>query len=122
MKSRPVSKTEYKRALELIGRPGGRQLRFLQEHYSSPGRASTASKLGMAAGYKNFNALNLQYGTLARRLGEALGMRNAGLGLLLEFNEPDSLTNEHWILSMKPAFADALRELDWVQEGASRRR
>jgi hypothetical protein len=116
MKSRPASKDEYKRALELIGKPGGRQLRFLQAHYSSPGRASTASKLALAAGYKNFNALNLQYGTLARRVGEALGMHNAKLGFLLEFNEPASLTNEHWILSMRPAFADALRELGWVRD------
>lgn len=70
----------------------------------------------MAAGYKNFNALNLRYGTLARRIGEALGMYNARLGFLVEFNEPASLTNEHWILSMKPAFADALRELGWVRD------
>jgi len=69
----------------------------------------------MAAGYRNFNALNLQYGTLARRVGEALRMHDARLGLLLEFNEPASLTNEHWILTMRPAFADALRELDWVR-------
>jgi hypothetical protein len=116
MKSRRVTKTEYKRALELIGEPGGRQLRFLQAHYSSPGRASTASNLARAAGYKNFNALNLQYGTLARRIGEALGVYDARLDFLLEFNEPASLTNEHWILSMRPAFADALRELGWVRD------
>lgn len=114
MASRPISKTAFKRALELIGMPGGRQLEFLQAHYSSPGRASTATNLARAAGYRNFNALNLQYGTLARRIGEALGVREATLGLLLEFNEPFSLTNEHWILSMRPEFADALRELGWV--------
>lgn len=116
MRSRPKSKAEYKRALELIGKPGGRQLDFLQAHYSSPGRASTASNLARAAGYKNFNALNLQYGTLARRIGDALGEHNVQLGLLVEFNEPASLTNEHWILSMKPAFADALREMGWVRD------
>jgi hypothetical protein len=115
MATRPVSKTAFKRALELIGKPGGRQLKFLQAHYSSPGRASTATNLAWAAGYKNFNALNLQYGTLARRIGEALGVSGATLGLLLEFNEPFSITNEHWILSMRPEFADALREVGWVR-------
>jgi len=114
MASWRISKTAFKRALELIGPPGGQQLRFLQAHYSSPGRASTATNLALAAGYKNFNALNLQYGTLARRIGEALGESEPTLGLLLEFNEPFSITNEHWILSMKPEFADALRELGWV--------
>ena len=114
MAPRRISKAEFKRALELIGPPGGRQLRFLQAHYSSPGRASTATKLAWAAGYKNFNALNLQYGTLARRVGEALGINGATLGLLLEFIEPYSLTNEHWILLMRPELADALRELRWV--------
>lgn len=108
-----ISKTAFKRALELIGPPGGRQLKFLQAHYSSPGRASTATTLAWAAGYKNFNALNLRYGLLARQVGEALEISGATLGLLLEFKEP-SRTNEHWILSMRPEFADALRELGWV--------
>ncbi len=116
MRSRRVTKAEFKRALELLGKPGGRQMRFLQAHYSSPGRASTATLLALAAGYENFNALNLQYGTLARRVGEVLGVRGAKLGFLLEFNEPGSLTNEHWILSMRPAFAEALRELGWVHD------
>src|SRR5690349_14858346 len=115
MRSRQISKAQFKHALEVLGRPGGRQLRFLQEHYSSPGRASTATLLAVAAGYKNFNALNLQYGLLARRVGEILGHPDERLGFLLEFNEPASLTNEHWILSMRPAFADALRELGWVR-------
>lgn len=115
MAQRGFTTTQFKAALQQIGKPGGRQLVFLQAHFSSPGRASTAAKLAIAASYKNHGGVNLHYGILAKRIGEALGAPEPHLGLLLEFNRPASLTNAHWILSMKPKFAEALSSMAWVK-------
>ena len=109
-----ISKSQFCKALGMIKAPGKAQKKFLQAHYSSPGKASTASVLARAAKYKSYDGINLQYGLLAKRIGEALGIPDAHLGLILEFNRPDSLTNEHWVLSMKSEFADALLEQGWV--------
>lgn len=37
----------------------------------------TATKLAEASGYQNFNAANLQYGTLARKIAEVIGFSPA---------------------------------------------
>lgn len=115
MPRKGFTKTQFKAALQQIGKPGGRQLVFLQAHFSAPGRASTAAKLAIAAKYKNYGGVNLHYGILAKRIGEALGYPDPHIGLLVEFNRPASLTNAHWILSMKPEFAEALSSLGWVK-------
>lgn len=112
----PPTTSDFSNALRQLSRPGGRQLKFLQAHYSAPDKASTATKLAHIVKYKSYDGINLQYGLLARRIGEAMGRPNAGLGLLVEFNRPESLTNAHWILSMRTEFAAALLELGWVKK------
>lgn len=112
----PPTTSDFSNALRHIGKPGGKQLTFLQAHFSSPGKASTATELARVVKYKNYGGINLHYGLLARRIGEAMGRPNATLGLLIEFNRPDSLTNAHWILSMRSEFAAALLELGWVKK------
>ncbi len=74
----------------------------------------TATGLAHAAGYENYRGVNLHYGRLARSIGEALGMRGAKLSLLTEFVKPNALTNDEWILVMRPEFAEALDEIGWV--------
>lgn len=115
MPTRRASKLDFKRAMAVLGKPGGRQLGFLQEHFSAPGRASTAGNLARAAGYQNYRAINLHYGGLAKRIAGVLGIKGVGIELLVEGNEPLRITNEHWVLSMRPEFADALSELGWVK-------
>ncbi len=115
MRNKLVSKAQFMGALTAIGLLGGRRRALLQAHFSSPGRTSTFTNLAEAVGYENYRAVNLQYGLLARRIGDALGRENADVSLLLEFNEPASLTNEQWIASMRPEFAEALKELRWVK-------
>lgn len=100
-------------ALRELREPTVAQKRFLAAHHSAPGRTSTATKLARAAGYKNFSALNLQYGVLARRIGERLG-QEANLSFLVEFTRPNGVTNDHWLLHMRPEVATALERAGWV--------
>lgn len=106
----------FKEALQTIKPPKGRQLEFLQVHYESPGRASTAAVLAHAVGYKNWRPINLHYGNLAAAIGSAMGKQQPGLGLLCEFAGPKTVSNEHWVLVMRPEFAKALMQCGWVTE------
>ena len=75
----------------------------------------TATRLGKAAGYMNYRGVNLWYGKLADRVGTQLGHTGAGLNLLVEFAPPKSITNKEWVLIMRPALADALKQAGWVR-------
>ena len=111
--SHPTAK-QFVTAMRSMKKPGGRHPLFLQAHYKAPGRAQTATKLAQAAGYENFRGINLWYGRLADKIGAALGHKNANLALLVEFAPPRSVTNKEWVLMMRPAFADALKQVGWV--------
>lgn len=117
--SRAVTEKQLFDALTAIGKPGGRQLQFLQAHFDATGRAATATQLAQAAGYKSWRTLNLHYGVLARRIGERIRRTSARLGLLVEFSGPGDLTNEHWVLFMRPEFASALSQAGWVHADQS---
>ena len=112
---RRVSEKQFLSALQALGRPGGRQLDFLQAHYHATGRAATATQLATAASYKKWHTLNLHYGTLGKRIAKQLGHPSEHLGILVDFSGPGSLTNEHWVLFMKPEFASALVKAGWVK-------
>src|SRR4051794_27014694 len=109
------SATELTAALRGLQRPGTRQLQFLQAHYSAPGRALTAAKLAKAARYTSWAGLNLQYGLMAKKIGQAISATNFDLGSLVEFAPPNPVTNRHWVLIMKPEFARAPKQAGWVR-------
>ena len=90
------------------------QLCLLQAHYAAPDRTLTATQLAGQIGYANFNAVNLQYGLLAARVGKELGLPDANLSLLVSFTAPETGRNEHWELSMRSEVAAALEQLGWV--------
>lgn len=75
----------------------------------------TARQLANSAGYKNFNAANLQYGKIGNMLREALNYwddsREASyvLSWLLRPNDP----GKEWSIVMHKEVAQALRELNW---------
>lgn len=108
------TKTDFDRALKTIGKPGGRQIDFLREHVNAQGRALTAQRLADSVGYKDYRGINLQYGLLARKIGDVLGRKNANLTLLVDFVRPKSVTNDEWIMVMHPQFATALKQARWV--------
>lgn len=87
---------------------------LLKSHHAALNRTRTATQLSEAVGYENFNAVNLQYGLLAARLGEAMGFKDANLSLIVEFTEPHTHNNEHWTLEMRAEVAEALERLGWV--------
>jgi hypothetical protein len=109
-----VSTEQFVCALTQIRRPADSIMKFLGVHYESPGRAMTATGLAQAAAYESYHGVNLHYGILARNIGEALSMSEASLSLLTEFVKPNTVTNDEWILVMRPEFAEALKVVCWV--------
>ena len=116
----PTAK-EFFDALERIERPKGRQLLFLKEHCHATARSSTATKLARAAEYKDYRGVNSGYGRLAKQLGRKLRRPNADITLLVEVLRPGKVTNAHWILVMRPTFAEALELAGWVPRKTGRR-
>lgn len=113
----PTAK-QFENALRGMSRPGGRVLPMLMAHHGAPGRALNAERLAEQVGYEGFRAVNLQYGLFASKLGRAMRMPEANLGLVLEFVQPNRVTNKAWILVMKPSFAEGLERAGWVGDAA----
>lgn len=47
---------------------------LLQAHFKAPNHTATWTQIAEVVGYANRNAVNLQYGTLARRVAHRLGI------------------------------------------------
>jgi len=111
-----VSAARLASALEEIGQPGDNQRRFLRAHHDAPGHAATATVLAREAGYKNHGGINLCYGKLAESIRAKLGLkrRPTQLSILVNFVPPPTVTNRHWVLVMRPEFADALKRAKWL--------
>ena len=108
------TQAQFVRALNTIDRPQGRQLDFLRAHAAASGRSLTARRLAQSVRYKSHDGINLQYGLLARRIGDALGRKGEGIGLLVDLVHPKSVTNSEWIMVMHPQFAEALKQAGWI--------
>ena len=116
---REITVSEFTKALAEVGRPGGKQLKFLKKHATAPGRALNMASIARAAGYVDHRGGNLQYGLLGARIGEALGRTDRRIGHLVEFVAPkgksrEHISNEEWILVMRPNFAKALKGAGWI--------
>ena len=89
---------------------------MLRAQYRAPAFTITARELAAAAGYKNFNGANLQYGKLGKRLREALQFYGGGQEafVLSMFYTP---TEQHpeWRFVMHPPVIEALRQLGWFE-------
>jgi hypothetical protein len=92
---------------------GGRKMKVLQAHYKTQGRALTATMLAKKVGYRGYRGINLCYGLLAASIEPWVGVRaqSPRLFLLLDFNKD---TNGHWVLKMRPQFAQGLKRARWV--------
>jgi hypothetical protein len=112
---RKITTREFIFALTKLEYPRGKQSLFLQAHYKAPGKALTAKKLAKAANYRSWRAINLQYGLLAKKIVEQIGIKNGNLSYLVEFAGPKNITNAEWILFMNPEFAKALLKVGWVK-------
>jgi hypothetical protein len=97
---------------------------ILRAQSRAPGTAITATQLAEAAGYENYNAANLQYGTLAFNVAGILGftpqlMHRDGrlcwwttLSVAGEGAAYDNAQQFHFV--MRPELVQALREMRWT--------
>ena len=108
------SRCEFASALKQVRAPHTNVLRFLNAHYQAPGRTLTATLLAEAARYEDYRGVNLRYGLLAKQVGAVLGQPDATLAMLVEFIRPQAMTNQEWLLVMRPDFAAALKEVGWM--------
>ena len=93
---------------------------MLKAHYQADEHTLTATELANSAGYGNYSAANLHYGTLGRLLGSHLPMepqrREDGTPIwttILATGNPDCLEDERYQWIMRPELVQALRDLPW---------
>ena len=78
---------------------------------------TTMTELALAVGYVSYNAGNLQYGLLARTIGEHMGMTPADvepggtcwLSFFVDFERPEKNRAGHCVLRLSPVVASAWR-------------
>ena len=125
--SAPIATVEqYKRALLSLRdkRLPDTHLTMLKAQAKADGGMITSTKLAEVAGYKNYNAANLQYGTLGFNLGAFINYtppkRKDGtfmwwtvLSYSIDNNaEPDT---GYFQFIMRPELLSALQEMKWVR-------
>jgi len=119
---------QYKDALLEIRDKGKlrttKYLEMLRAQYASPRHTITATKIAEAVGYENYNAANLQYGTLGHQIADVLGYappkRTNGEPMwfwtLSSGNDasPETLDG-HYEFVMRPELVAALERMKWVK-------
>lgn len=125
--SAPIATTEqFKSALLRLRDEGlpDSHLTMLKAQAGSPGHTITSERLAQAAEYANFNAANLQYGTMGFKLAAFLNYKapNRADGtpmwwttLSYSTDEADADTG-HFQFVMRPELVAALREMRWVRD------
>ncbi len=121
------TKTKFKQALRQMDADGhfdNTQYRtMLKAQFNSEDHIITSTRLAEAAGYANYNAANLHYGTIGKLLAHQLGYlppkRANGERMwwrtLSSGNEAsDATIDSHFEFVMRPELAEALKELRWV--------
>lgn len=97
---------------------------MLKAQYSMPNHTITATQLAEAVGFQNYNATNLQYGTLGKEVARHLGYeppkRSNGesiwFWMLSSGNEASGSTMDgHYEFVMRPELVKALETMNWVK-------
>lgn len=110
---RPVASVDaYVRALRRAELNAG-QREILKQHYCVARRRATATELARLVGYKNKNAINLQYGTLAAAVARELGLWDPAKDSIRIFST-FSWSRGQSVHMMRPEVAKALEVLGWV--------
>jgi len=71
--------------------------------------------LAEQVGYRG-SGINLWYERLAKQIGAFVGERNPDISLLVELVRPPTVTNQEWILVMRPEFAVGLKKAGWIED------
>ncbi|MEQ8694603.1 MAG: hypothetical protein RIC85_04690 [Gammaproteobacteria bacterium] len=120
------SQEEYEKALlNIIDNVPETYLLMLKAHFRAPDRILTARQLARAASYKDWQSANLHYGTLARRVGEAMLFqprpRKSGepiWTLVLAKGDDSDPDSEEFRWEMRDELAQALKITGIVQNVA----
>jgi hypothetical protein len=94
------------------------QRRLLRLHFESPGHCRSAQELAETMGYKNFGGVNSQYGTLAHRVGDRLGVslppEGFWLFILAEWGDQGPQNETTFIL--RPEVVEAIKQVwpEWT--------
>ena len=108
----PPSAEHFVEALQGVSNVTDQHIQMLRVHYHSTERTVTARQLAHRMGYGSHSAVNLQYGRLARLIGEQVDYspEPQQLGTLVLFEKRQNVW--HWI--MRDEVARALEQLGWV--------
>ena len=96
--------TVYFKAFQALQEEGihGNHLALLKAHFNSPKHTATWAELAKAVGYATGGAVNMQYGTLARRVAEQLGIveppKGFWLYVLAEWGNKGELGHQEFVL------------------------
>ena len=107
----------YRNALSTLSLSPKHRL-LLATHFLAHKHTITASHLAKLDGYKNYRGINLQYGKLGKRIGDALGASyrppNGAQASysMATFIKPDE-DHPDWEWKMHGPLAEAVRELTW---------
>lgn len=108
---------DYLRAFEALVAEGipDNHLALLRAHHAAPDHTATWAQLAAAIGYANGKAVNLQYGTLASRVAQRMGIGQVPNGFWLDVlagraEEPD-VASGHTSFVLRRPVIDALTRL-----------
>jgi hypothetical protein len=108
---------DYRRAFEALRAEGipDNHLALLRAHYAAPDHTATWAQLAAAVGYANGSAVNLQYGRLARRVAERLGVteppNDFWLYVLAEWAANRDSASGHTAFVLRRPAIEALQQL-----------
>ena len=89
---------------------------MLLAHFRAPDHTITARELAKVADYKDWNGANLQYGTFAYNLGQAIGWSSSPdvqySYIIADFTEPLE-PGQEWLWHMHPDLSGLIGELGW---------
>ena len=112
---RPVSVEEYAQALlSLESSISEKQRSMLIGHAMAPGQTITMSELATLVGFPSYSAANLQYGTFAGKLADALGIPRPRFLVYVIASFDDDPDTSQSRAHMYPELFAALQQLGWI--------
>ena len=109
----PTSEMYREALLALEGEMSETKRKLLSVHYNFPNRRATMTQISNAMGWPDYSTGNLHYGKLAKLIGDQLGF-HFGTVSLNSICELDKEPDEHWVLTLRPELAEALKALGWT--------
>ncbi len=120
----PFTKAEYLKMFSESPVMHGSRVRLLKFHFSQPGYLTTAPAMAKAMRYANFNAANLQYGSLAKALVTSMnwdyklvdkddGSVADAICAIVKLDPPSPPEFPYWTWTLWSEAVEALKELGW---------